>query len=256
MDLLESSSPWLLALMTLVAGVLVAAALAALVNIVARRLLRDPKGAGRLASIVFWVVAWIALLVAIGRLAEPDATEVGLTAAATRLLTSLPDLLIALLTLVLGWVVAVAVRSLLRQVLDRVRPGAADVLAPLAFWAILVLTVLIAAEQVGIQVGLLRNVLLILVGGVVLAAAIALGLGTRDLVAEVVAGRHVERVTVVGDLIEVGGHRGRVIALGHASVRLRTDAGEVEVPNGLLLSQPVLVVERVHPGPPPAPADA
>lgn len=246
MELLESSSPWLVALATFVVGMVVAAALGALVNLGARRLLREPKKAGRLASLVFWTVAVIALVVAIGRLAEPDATEVGLTAAATRLLTGLPDLLVALVVLVLGWALAVTVRTLLRQVLEPVRPGVADVVAPLAFWSVLVLTVLIAADQVGIQVGLLRSVLLILIGGLVAAAAIALGLGTRDLVAEIVAGRHVEQIVGLGDVIEVAGLRGTVSGLGHASVRLLTAAGEVELPNGRFLEHPVLVVQRAE----------
>lgn len=248
MELLRSSSPWLVALVTFVVGLLIAAAVAALVNLVARRLLRDDRGAGRLASFVFWALGWVALLVAIGRLAEPDATEVGLTAAATRLLTALPDLIVALLVLVLGWVLAIAVRTLVQRAVASVRPGVADVLATIASWSILVLTVLIAADQVGIQVGLLRSLLLLVVGGAVLAAAVALGLGTRDLVAAVVAGRHVERIVRVGDLVEVVGVRGRVRALGHASILITTDGGDLEIPNPRLLAEPVLVVERADAG--------
>lgn len=243
-ELLESSTPWIEAAGTLVAGLIVAAVVAAIVNLVMRRLLRDQALAGRVAGSVFWLVTAIGFVVAVGRLAEPDATETGLAAAASRLLSSLPDLLIALLVLVLGWAVATAVRGVLRQVLSRVRPVAADVLAPLAYWSILVLTILVAADQVGIQVVLLRQLLLLLIGGLVLAAALALGLGTRDLVGEVVAGRHVERIVGVGDRVQVAGHEGAVTALGHASVRLATTAGEVEVPNGVFLSAPVVVLDR------------
>lgn len=243
-ELLNSSTPWIEAAGTFVVGVLIAAVVAAAVNVVMRRLLEDEKQAGRVAGAIFWIVATIGLVVAVGRLAEPGATETGLAAAAARLLTALPDLLIALVVVVLGWAVAVAVRALLTQVLQRVRPGAAEVLAAVAYWSIVTLAVLIAADQVGIQIGLLRSLLLLVVGGIVLAAALALGLGTRDLVSEVVAGRHVERIVSAGDEIEVAGHRGTVTALGHASVRLATDHGQVELPNGLLLDEPVLIHRR------------
>lgn len=244
-ELLSSSEPWVEAAVTFGGGVLVAALVAAAVNLLMRRLLDDHRRAGRVAGTVFWVVAALALLVAVGRLAEPGATETGLAAAAARLLTALPDLLLGLLVVVLGWAVAVAVRTLVSQVLQRVRPSAAELVAGTAYWAILVLAVLIAADQVGIQIGLLRNLLLIAIGGLVFATAVALGLGTRDLVAEVVAGRHVERIVALGDDIEVAGVRGVVAGLGHASVRLAAPGGgEVELPNGLLLAEPVVIHAR------------
>lgn len=243
-ELLESSAPWIEAGGTLVVGLLVAAVVAALVNLAMRRLLRDQALAGRVAGWVFWLIAVIGLLVAIARLAEPDATETGLAAAASRLLSSLPDLVIAVLVVVLGWAVATAVRGVLREVLRGVRPSATDLLGPVVFWAILVLAVLVAADQVGIQVALLRNLLLLVLGGVVLAASLALALGARQLVTEVIAGRHVEQIVGIGDRVRIGGHEGSVTALGHASVRLRTAEGELEIPNGIFLTDPVLVVDR------------
>lgn len=244
-ELLESSTPWIEAGGVLLVGILVAAVVAALVNLSMRRLLRDQKLAGRVAGWVFWLITAIGLIVAVGRLAEPDATETGLAAAASRLLSSLPDLVIAVLVVVLGWAVATAVRGVLRQLLGGVRgPSGSEALASVAFWTILVLAVMVAADQVGIQIALLRQLLLLVVGGLVLAAAVALGLGTRQLVGEVVAGRHVEQIVGVGDRIRVAGHEGSVTALGHASVRLSTTEGEVEVPNGVFLSAPVVVVGR------------
>lgn len=243
-ELLESSTPWIEAGGTVLVGVLVAALVAALVNLVMRRLLRDARVAGRVAGSVFWVIAGIGVLVGVGRLAEPGATETGLDAAAARLLTALPDVVVGLLVIVLGWAVASAVRTALRQLLDRFRPRVAEVVAPAAFWAVIVLAVLIGADQVGVEVGLLRNLLLLVVAGVVAGAALAVGLGARDLVSDLVAGRHVDRIVQVGDEIEVEGHRGTVAALGHASLRLATPGGELEIPHGTFLRRPVLIVRR------------
>lgn len=249
-ELLESSTPWIEAGGVLLVGLLVAAVVAAVVNMAMRRLLRDQALAGRVAGWVFWLIAAIGFVVAVGRLTEPDATETGLAAAAARLLSSLPDLVIAVLVVVLGWAAATAVRGAIRQTLSGVRPGAADIVAAVVYWTILVLALLVAAEQVGIEVGVLRQLLSLLVGGLVLAGALAVGLGTRGLVAEVVAGRHVQQIVDVGDRIAVAGHEGVVVARGHASVRLATADGEVEVPNGRLLADPVTIrVRSVDPSP-------
>ena len=243
-ELLESSTPWIEAGGVLLVGLVVAAIVAAAVNLAMRRLLRDQALAGRVAGWVFWLIGGIGLVVAVGRLAEPDATETGLAAAASRLLSSLPDLVIAVLVVVLGWAAATAVRAVLRQILSGLRPGAAEVLASVAYWTIVVLALLVAAEQVGIEVAVLRQLLSLILGGLILAAALAVGLGTRRLVGEVVAGRHVEQIVDVGDRLQVAGHEGVVVALGHASVRLVTADGEVEIPNGRLLAEPVLIRAR------------
>lgn len=243
-ELLESSTPWIEAGGILLVGLIVAALVAAVVNLSMRRLLRDQALAGRVAGWVFWLITVVGFVVAVGRLAEPDAIETGLAAAASRLLSSLPDLVIGVLVVVLGWAVATAIRGVLRQVLGGMRQPAADLLAHGAFWAILVLSVLVASEQVGVEVTVLRHLLLLILGGLVLAMALALGLGTRHLVEEVVAGRHVGQIVAVGDRVRVAGHEGTVTALGHASVRLTATDGEIEVPNGVFLSGPVVVVSR------------
>ncbi|MFP5309978.1 MAG: mechanosensitive ion channel domain-containing protein [Actinomycetes bacterium] len=244
-ELLTSSTPWIEAGVTLLLGVAVAAAVAALLNVAVRRLLRDPRTAGRISGSTFWALTVLAAVVAVGRLAEPEATRSGLEAAAARLLTAIPDLLVGLVVLVLGWSLAVALRTVLDRMLGRIAPTTAGVVAAVAFWSVLVLTVLVAADQIGIQVGVLRQLLLLLVAGAVAAVALALGLGSRDAVAAVVAGRHTERIVGVGDDVEVAGHRGRVTAVGHASVTLRTAAGAiVEVPHTALLAQPVVVHAR------------
>lgn len=243
-ELLESSTPWIEAGGVLLVGLLVAAVVAAVVNLGMRRLLRDQALAGRVAGWVFWLIAAIGFVVAVGRLAEPDATQTGLAAASARLLSSLPDLVIAVLVVVLGWAAATAVRGALRQILSGLRPGTAEILAAVAYWTILVLALLVAAEQVGIEVAVLRQLLSLLLGGLILAAALAAGLGTRGLVAEIVAGRHVEQIVDIGDRISVAQHEGVVVALGHASVRLATADGEVEIPNGRLLAEPVVIRAR------------
>ncbi|HEX9888792.1 MAG TPA: mechanosensitive ion channel domain-containing protein [Nitriliruptorales bacterium] len=245
MELFESSSPWVAALGTLVVGLVVASVVAALVNLLARRLLGSQEEAGRVGGTTFGIGATVAFLVALGQLTGGQAADVGLTAATSRLLAGLPNLFVALVVGVLGWVLAVTVRATLRQVLSRFQPVAADLLAPLAFWAILVLAGLVAADQVGIEVRFLQWLIALILGGFVLAAAIALGLGSRALVSEVVAGRHVSRIVGLGDEVEVGRHRGTVIGLGHASVRLTgPGGGQVELPNGFFLAHAVVIVRR------------
>lgn len=244
MELFESSSPWIQALGTLLIGLVIATVVAAVVNLLARKLLQDTSDAGKVGGATFWIVAVVSIAVALGQLTTGDATELGLTAATTRLLAGLPNLLVALLVGVMGWLLAVTVRGALRRVLARFQPVAAEILAPLAFWAVLILAGIVAADQIGIEVLFLEWLIGLVVGGIILAAALAVGLGSRDLVGQVVAGRHVERIVDIGDEVEVAGVLGTVIGLGHASARLATAGGEVELPNQRFLEGPVLITRR------------
>ncbi len=225
----------------LAVGLGVAIVAAALINFTARRLQGDHKRAGRFAGGVFWFVLVVSALIAVGRLADPEATDAGLTAAVTRLLVRLPDVLIGLLVVIVGWLLAAAVRTIVKRVVSRVQPAAADVLSSLAFYAIVVLSVLIGADQIGIEVLILQGLLLLVIWGLMLALAIALGVGSRDLVSHLVAGRHVGRIVTVGDEITVGTVTGMVESVGPTSVRVAGAEGTIEIPNGHLLESPVTI---------------
>lgn len=240
------SMSWLAAAAIAFAGVVVALGTAGLVRWLGARVLGDAERAGRFAAIV--AVATVALfgIAAVSRLVEPDLTEPGLRAATARVLATLPELLIAIVVVVAAVILASALRGLLRRILEPVRPGLAELAATLAYWALIGLGLLIAADQVGIQTGFLQQLLLVLLAGVIVGLAIAFGLGSRDLVAAVVAGRHVAQIVALDDEIEVDGHRGTVVELGHASVRVRlSDGRQAEIPNARLLGTTVVVHGRV-----------
>lgn len=225
---------WLLALVLV--AVLVTAAVGVAVRAVARRALDDPARARRLSRAVVGVLAAV---FAVALLANLTGTRPG-----ARVLVALPGVVAAVLLVVIGLVVAPVLRGLSHRGLQAIRPGVADIVAPLVYWLVVGLAVLLAADQLGIETGLVKQLLVLLVGAVVLAMALAFGLGARDLVAAVVAGRHVAQIIAVGDQVEVGGRRGTVTSLGHASVRLSIDGGEAEIPNARFLDDAVVVLRR------------
>ena len=257
LDNLRWEGPLLASVGFALLGVVAAVVVNVLVRAVGRRLLRDRERVDGMAAFSGWIVLAVFLIVAIGRLADPDITEPGLRAAAARSLGLLPDVLIAVLLIAVGIVLATALRGVLRRLLEPVRPAAAEVVPTAAYWVVVGLALLLGADQVGVKTGLVVWLVLTLVGGVVFAFAIALGLGARDLVSGVVAGRHVSQIVRVGDEVEVDGRRGTVVALGHASVRLalagtrgvglsggEADEVEAEVPNQRFLEATVLIHRR------------
>ncbi len=108
----------------------------------------------------------------------------------TRLFAYLPDVMAAIVVLVAGSVIA---RFLARSVLIggvNMNLQYARLLSVGVKWLVTVLAVTIAIEHVGIGGGIIRLAFGILFGGIVLALALAVGLGSKELVS-----RSLERET-------------------------------------------------------------
>lgn len=100
----------------------------------------------------------------------------------TRLFAYLPDLMAALVVLIAGSVIA---RFLARSVLIgavNMNLQYARLLSMGVKWLVTVLAVTIALERMGIGGGIIRLAFGILFGGIVLALALAVGLGSKELV--------------------------------------------------------------------------
>jgi hypothetical protein len=129
------------------------------------------------ARVVMWTVIVVGILTGLSAL-DP----VMASAFAQSTLAYLPNLFAALLIVVVGVVFA---RFLARAVLIgavNLHLGAARLLSTAAKWLLLLLAWTLALEHLGIGRGLLSLAFLILFGGIVLAASLAVGLGSKDAV--------------------------------------------------------------------------
>jgi small conductance mechanosensitive channel len=154
----------------------------------------------------------------------------------------------AVLILVVGWLAVHFLVGPLRQLLGRSRldPSAASFLVNSARSAILIVVILTALQQLGVQTASL----LTLLGAVGLAVALSL----QGSLANFASGLLVLsfRMVRIGDLIELGDLRGRVNEmLPFHIVLITVDNQRITVPNTLLTNSPVrnnsaLPVRRVQ----------
>lgn len=151
----------------------------------------------------------------------------------------LPNVLVALVLLLAGIVLA----ALVRERVDRFTyqmdfPVPLGQLAAVATLAIFAIT---AAAQVGVSAGVLVLVLAIVLGAVAGTFALAFGLGGREVARALNAGRFVRGAYEVGQTIELGDLRGRIVAIDPDATVLRADDGTVRVPNHMLLESVVRI---------------
>lgn len=129
------------------------------------------------ARIVYWTILVLGLLVSLTALNATIPSQLALS-----VFEYLPHLLAALMILAIG---VAAARFLARSVLIEavnMRLHAARLLSLTVKWLVLLVAVAMALDHLGIGRSVLLLAFAILFGGVVLAAALAVGLGARDAV--------------------------------------------------------------------------
>lgn len=125
--------------------------------------------------IVYGLVVLGALIVAFNGLGLTQVTEL-----LGRVLLFLPKVLVGLLVLVVGLYFARFIGQSVLAYCRNVGIGDAELLSRIAQYAIVTFVLLIAIDHVDIGGGLVQQTFLILLTGIVLALALAFGIGGRD----------------------------------------------------------------------------
>jgi hypothetical protein len=146
--------------------------------------------AGVIASIAKWFVRLITLVVAFDTLGLPAVSNV-----LQQLLLWLPNLVVALVVLVIGGLAAKALSQLVRGATAEGGFTNPDMLATVTRVAVWAFTIVVAVNQLGIATTLINTLLVGLVGALALAFGLAFGLGGRDRAAQILqrAGRNLEQ---------------------------------------------------------------
>jgi hypothetical protein len=137
--------------------------------------------AGTLGIVVKWFIRLIALVVAFDALGLPAVSDV-----LRQLLMWLPNLVVALVVLVIGGIGANALSTLVRGSAAEGEIDRPDVLAKVAKYGVWAFAIIVAINQVGIATSLINILLMAAAGAVALALGLSFGLGGRDTAAAIV----------------------------------------------------------------------
>jgi hypothetical protein len=202
---------------------------------------------GRASGVLSMVVFWVVLL-----FFATAATEVlGLqtfTVWLMRLIDYLPTLAAGLLIMVAGYLLSRFAADVVLATAMRLEPAQRGVLARITQAAILVGAILVGAEQIGIKITFLALFAAAVAAAVVGGLAIAVGLGARDHIANLIGAHHLRQAFAVGQTIRVAGHQGRILEVTAAALVLETEEGRVTLPGRVYSEQPIALVARPNDG--------
>lgn len=137
--------------------------------------------AGMIALIVKWFIRLIALVVAFDALGLPAVSDV-----LRQLLLWLPNVIVALVVLVIGGLAAKALANVVRGAASEAGLANAALLAKVASAVVWTFAIVVAVNQIGIATTLVNTLFMAIVGAIALALGLAFGLGGRETAAEIV----------------------------------------------------------------------
>lgn len=186
----------------------------------AERIVSDVVG-----SFAFWAV-FLLFVAAAGHI-------VGLgmiPAALSQLVQYLPSLLAAALVVFAGTILGKLARDGIIGAASRARIAQGAFLGQAARVTILVVTAVVALDQIGIESTLPILILGIVLGTVIGGVALAFGLGARDSVSGFIASQEISQSYKIGDRVSLGDVEGKIIRFTRTAVYLDTPRGRARMP--------------------------
>lgn len=190
-------------------------------------------------GIIFWVVFALFVLLAMNVLGLAIATEwlEGFSA-------YLPRVLAAAGMILIGVLVGRFVRISLETAGGTLGLHRSEVLGRTLQTLIVLLSVVVAVDQLGIEITLLVIILAIALAAVLGSAALSFGLGARTAVANLISCHYLSKWYRVGQTIRIGEHEGRIAQILPSAVVLQTSAGRVYVPASLFSERESLLLDE------------
>lgn len=189
-----------------------------------------------LGSIVFWVVMLFFLTAA---------TQVlglgAFTGWLNRVVLYLPTLLAGALIVLAGLLLGTLARDLVLAAPAPTAPGQRALLARIVQLSILIAAVLIGAEQIGLDVTFLVVLATVVAAAVLGGIALAVSLGSRTLVSNLIGAQYLRQYYRVGQTLRVGAYEGAILELTATGIVLDTADGRVMLPGKVFGEEPTLL---------------
>lgn len=174
---------------------------------------------------VFWILFLFSLVAAVEILGLPSVS--GVLGQAT---SYLPHVLAAILIIFFGIFIAGSARHVVERSIDKIGAAYGDALGRISQVVIIILASIIGIEQLGVDGTVLTLIIAIVFGSALGAAALAFGLGAKNIVANMLAVQQLSKNYSIGDTVRLGESEGRILDITQTAVLLEGDNGRLLIP--------------------------
>ena len=156
----------------------------------------------------------------------------------------LPNILSGVLIIVAGIVVGNLARDATLTAAQAMPRRQRALLARGAQTFAMVTMIVIGVDQIGINIAVLLTVISIVIGTLLGGVAIAFGLGSKNLVSNLIGARYLNKDYRVGETIRIGDTEGTIIELSPVAVILETSEGRMTIPAKTFSERSSLLIQQ------------
>lgn len=146
------------------------------------------------------------------------------------LLRYLPVLLTALVIFMGGMYIAKVVKKTLVRVFESFGMGGSKIVSNVVFYIIAFFMSITALNHAGIDTTIITNNFTIILGAFLFAVALGFGLGSRDVISDLLRTFYARKNYAVGDKIEINGLKGTIEGIDNTFLTLKTKEGKIVIP--------------------------
>lgn len=189
------------------------------------------------------IMFWITLAYTVSAAAE----QLGLITFANwvlGLLGYLPRVLISAFILFIGYLVSSGVRNIVMAVADASGFQHGLSLGHLVSGLILAFTLLLGLAQLGLDITVFSDIIIVAATALFGSVALAFGIGAGDAVRNIMASHYVRKAYHTGQRVRIQGLEGEIVELTQVAVIVETGEGAAWIPARQFLEHIALVVEE------------
>ncbi len=195
-----------------------------------------------LGTLGFWVIFLLFVISA----TETLQLEI-ISRALTTIAFYLPRVGMAVLIVLLGFLLANVLREGVVLACNSAGIAQGALIAQALYVALILLVVVTAVSELGIDTSLMNSTIMLLIGGLVAGAALSFGLGARETVGNLIAAHYLRPVIRVGQQVQAGRISGVVVGLTPVAVIVDAEEGRVVVPaSQFSAATPVVTSPEAH----------
>lgn len=162
----------------------------------------------------------------------------------TKIIDYIPMAISGALVLVVGVVIAEALKNIVLTTTQSLGIPSAKIIGSFVFYFVLLMSIITALTQLGIDTNFIATNLSIIIGGGVAAFALGYGLASKDTMANFLASFYSKDRFAIGDVISVDDLKGEIIYMDSNALTLQTEDAKVIVPLSILTNEKIKIHNR------------
>lgn len=153
----------------------------------------------------------------------------------------IPKIISATIMILAGLLLADAVKNFVVGLCASFNIASGKLIGSGVFFFLLVITIIAALGQAGINTALLESSFNILIAGIILAFSIGYGFASKEILLNIISSFYSKNKYKEGQILEISGVKGEVLNIDNTSITLRSGDSKAVFPLRVLQSEKIIV---------------